>query len=244
MARCDPTSSHRTTLRPTSAGGLLPGPAVPVQPEGWHEDRRRRHGLGGAPAAAPDAGWLSATAVRSLRRHAAARARAAAAGACGRRAAGDRDPALPLREVPRGLAGAAGLRRTTSVAAVGGRRRGAEGSAAAGSGAGASADPAALAGESAAWRPGGATCAFGYAAAGHRRGGAASAGHWHARGRAGRIPGARKCRRARRTGGAAASSRAGAAHDVTVTSIRPLGREKRRVSPHREWPPGSCIRAA
>ena len=78
MARCDPTSSHRTTLRPTSAGGLLPGPALPVQPEGWHEDRRRRHGLGDAPEAAPDAGGLPTCAVRSLRRDAAARARAAA----------------------------------------------------------------------------------------------------------------------------------------------------------------------
>ena len=190
MARCDPTSSHRTTLRPTSAGGFLPGPALPVQPEGWHEDRRRRHGLGDAPEAAPDAGGLPTCAVRSLRRDAAARARAAAAGACGRRAAGDRDPALPLREVPRGVAGAAGFRRTPTVAAMGGRRRGADGEAAAGPGAGARADPAALAVESATRGPGGATCPFGHAAAGDRRGGAASRGDRHARGCAGGAPGA------------------------------------------------------
>ena len=66
MARCDPTSSHRTTLRPTSAGGFLPGPARSVQPEGWHEDRRRRHGLGDAPEAAPDAGGLPKPGARPV----------------------------------------------------------------------------------------------------------------------------------------------------------------------------------
>jgi len=42
---------------------------------------------------------------------------------CQYHAGGDRDPAVPLREVSRGVAGAAGLRRTPAVAAMGGRRR-------------------------------------------------------------------------------------------------------------------------